>query len=208
MMEEKRQERFYKIENLETRSDSDTGDLYLEGYFAVFNDTYNVWDGATESIAPGAFADCISGDVRALYNHNDDLILGRTSAGTLELREDSHGLWGKIKLNRNDSDAMNAYARIQRGDITGCSFGFNIEEETTEHRADGTVHWTITKVNPLYEVSPCVFPAYEATNVSARGKQLEDMKQRKIELRKEELRKKLERRAEDGSESTDAEKED
>lgn len=195
------------LKEIETRSDSDTGDLYLEGYFAVFGDTYHVWDGATESIAPGAFSESISGDVRALYNHNDDIILGRTSAGTMELREDSHGLWGRIKLNRNDTDAMNAYERIKRGDITGCSFGFNIESEETEYRDDGSVHWTITKVNPLYEISPCVFPAYEATNVSARGKQLDELKKRKLQIRKEELRKKL-GRATNGTESTDAEKED
>ena len=86
-------------------------------------------------------------------------------------------------------------------------FGFNIESEETEYRDDGSVHWTITKVNPLYEVSPCVFPAYEATHVSARGRDLDDMKKRKLEMRKEELRKKLERKS-DGTESTDAEKED
>lgn len=198
------EQRYLQMHDMQTRSDSDTGDLSIEGYFAVFNDIYKVWEGATESIAPGAFSESVHGDVRALYNHNDDLILGRTSAGTMELREDEHGLWGKINLNRNDTDAMNAYERIKRGDITGCSFGFNIEEEIADYKDDGTVHWTITKVNPLYEVSPCVFPAYEATNVFARGKQLDDMKQRKLELRKEELRKKLKGEA-DGTESTDAE---
>jgi len=203
------EQRYIAMHDVQTRDDTDSGELYVEGYFAVFNDTYKVWEGATESIAPGAFAESVSGDVRALYNHNDDLILGRTAAGTLELREDSHGLWGRIKLNRNDTDAMNAYERIKRGDITGCSFGFNIESEETEYAEDGSVHWTITKVNPLYEVSPCVFPAYEATNVSARGKQLDDMKKRRLELRKKELLKKLKGgREADGTEGTDAEKAD
>lgn len=203
------EQRYMAMHDVQTRDDTDSGELYVEGYFAVFNDTYKVWEGATESIAPGAFAESVSGDVRALYNHNDDLILGRTAAGTLELREDSHGLWGRIKLNRNDTDAMNAYERIKRGDITGCSFGFNIESEETEYGEDGSVHWTITKVNPLYEVSPCVFPAYEATNVSARGKQLDDMKKRRLELRKQELLKKLKGgREADGTEGTDAEKAD
>lgn len=203
------EQRYIAMHDVQTRDDTDSGELYVEGYFAVFNDTYKVWEGATESIAPGAFAESVSGDVRALYNHNDDLILGRTAAGTLELREDSHGLWGRIKLNRNDTDAMNAYERIKRGDITGCSFGFNIESEETEYGEDGSVHWTITKVNPLYEVSPCVFPAYEATNVSARGKQLDDMKKRRLELRKKELLKKLKGgREADGTEGTDAEKAD
>ena len=183
------EQRYLQMHDIKTRDDSD--ELSLEGYFAVFGDVYKVWDGATESIAQGAFTEAIQGDVRALYNHNDDLILGRTAAGTLELREDSYGLWGKVKLNRNDSDAMNAYERIKRGDITGCSFGFNIAEEETEYRDDGSIHWTIKKVDPLYEISPCVFPAYEATNVSARGKQIDDMKKRKLELRKTEILKKL-----------------
>ena len=199
------EQRMLRMHDMQTRSD-DNDDLVLEGYFAVYGDIYNVWEGATESIAPGAFSESISGDVRALYNHDDSLILGRTSAGTLTLRDDSHGLWGSIKINRNDSDAMNAYERIKRGDVTGCSFGFNIESEETEYRDDGTVHWTITKVNPLYEVSPCVFPAYGATTVSARGAELDAMKKRKLELRKEEIRKKL-RGETDGNQSTDAEEE-
>ena len=199
--------RYLPMHDIETRDDADNNDLYLEGYFAVFNENYQVWDGATESIAPGAFDDSVHGDVRALYNHNDDVILGRTAAGTLELREDNHGLWGRIKLNRNDTDAMNAYERIKRGDITGCSFGFNIESEETEHRDDGSIHWTITKVNPLYEISPVVFPAYEATNVSARGKQIEDMKKRMLKVRKEELRRKL-KGGSNGTESVNAEKKD
>ena len=184
------EQRTLLMHDMQTRSD-DNDDLYLEGYFAVYGDIYNVWDGATESIAPGAFEESIHGDVRALYNHDDNLILGRTSAGTLELKDDSHGLWGRIKLNRNDTDAMNAYERIKRGDVTGCSFGFNIESEETDYREDGTVHWTITKVNPLYEISPCVFPAYGATSVSARGKELDDMRKRKLELRKQEILKRI-----------------
>ena len=190
--------RYIPMHDINIRNDSDE-DPVLEGYFAVFNDIYELWSGATESIAPGAFDDCLSGDVRALYNHNDDLILGRTSAGTLELKEDSHGLWGRIKLNRNDSDAMNAYERIKRGDITGCSFGFGIESEETDYRDDGSVHWTITKVNPLWEISPCVFPAYEATNVSARKKQLDEIQKRKLKLRKEKLRQRLNGGINDGN---------
>lgn len=199
------EQRMLKMHDMQTRSD-DNDDLVLEGYFAVYGDIYNVWEGATESIAPGAFSESISGDVRALYNHDDSLILGRTSAGTLTLRDDSHGLWGSIKINRNDSDAMNAYERIKRGDVTGCSFGFNIESEETEYRDDGTVHWTITKVNPLYEVSPCVFPAYGATTVSARGAELDAMKKRKLELRKQEILKRI-RGEKNGNQSTDAEEE-
>lgn len=172
------EKRYLSWHDIETRNDENTDDLFIEGYFSVFGDVYQVWDGVTESIAPGAFTDSMNGDVRALYNHNDDLILGRTTNGTLELRQDDHGLWGRIKLNRKDSDAMNAYERIARGDITGCSFGFDIESETRDVSDNGSVHYTINKVNPLWEISPCVFPAYEATHIDARHINEENIKKR------------------------------
>lgn len=176
---------------IEKREDTGEGDLYLEGYFAVFNSDYELWPGATESIAPGAFTDCISGDVRALYNHDQNIVLGRTTSGTLELKEDSRGLHGRIKINRDDSDAMNAYSRIQREDVNQCSFGFDIESEEFTENGDGTCHWTIKKVNPLYEISPCVFPAYEETAVSARKHDLEEINKRKTDQWRENARKKL-----------------
>lgn len=173
------EQRYYNMHDILTRSEGD--DLTVEGYFAVFDDVYHVCKGATESIRAGAFTESINGDVRALYNHNTDIVLGRTSAQTLELRQDDKGLWGRIKINKNDSEAVNIYERIARGDITGCSFGFDIESEETENRDDGTVHWTITKVAPLYEVSPCVFPAYEGTSIGTRAKELENIKKREAE---------------------------
>lgn len=199
------EQRYFEIQNIETRNDSD--ELTFTGKFVAYGDTYQVWEGATESIAPGAFRNSIHQDVRALYNHNDDLVLGRTSAGTFSLEDRADGLWGVIKVNRNDSDAMNAYARVQRGDVSGCSFGFNIKSQEEERKADGTVHWTITEVDPLYECSICTFPAYQATHVSARKRDLDEIEKRKMEFRKEELRKKLKGEA-DGTESTDAEEKD
>ena len=181
--------RYLQMEKMKTREDGE--DLYLEGYFAVFNSVYELWPGATESIAPGAFDDSISDDVRALFNHNDDLVLGRTTAATLELRQDSHGLWGRIRINRNDTDAMNAYARIQRGDVTGCSFGFDIQSQDVDYRDDGTVHWTITKISPLYEISPCTFPAYKETTVSARKKDLAEIEKKKREVWRKSMRARL-----------------
>lgn len=199
------EKRYYEIRDLQTRNESD--DIYLEGKFVAYGDTYQVWEGATESIAPGAFRNSIRNDVRALYNHNDDLVLGRTSAGTFTLEDRSDGLWGRIKVNRKDSDAMNAYARVERGDVSGCSFGFNIKTQETEYREDGTVHWTITEVDPLYECSLCTFPAYEATHISARAKDLDTMRQRKFELRKHDMLKRLKGES-DGIESPDASEED
>ena len=104
-----------------------------------------------------------------------------TTIPTLELRQDDHGLWGRIKINPNDTDAVNAYERVARGDVTGCSFGFDIESETREVSDDGSVHYTINKVNPLFEVSPCVFPADEATYIDARHRNEESIKKREHE---------------------------
>ena len=132
----------------------------------------------TESVAPGAFTNSLSGDIRALINHDTTLVLGRTSAHTFELREDAHGLWGRININPNDSDAMNLYERVKRGDVSGCSFGFFPVSEETEIRDDGSVHWTITDVD-LYECSACSFPAYQETNITARSEQRNEILKRK-----------------------------
>ena len=156
----------------------------IEGYFAVFGENYELWPGATESIAPEAFDGTLAGDIRALIDHQTNLVLGRTKAGTLELRTDSHGLWGKVTINENDTDAMNLYERVKRGDVDQCSFGFDIESEDTEYRDDGTVHWTIRKVR-LYEVSVCTFPAYESTSVSARKRDYATIQERETQAWKE-----------------------
>lgn len=170
----------------------ESGDLFIEGYFSVFNSDYELWPGATESVAPGAFTDTISGDVRALVDHETRLVLGRSKAGTLELREDSHGLWGRVKINRDDSDAMNLYARVQRGDVDQCSFGFDILDEETDYREDGTAHWTIRKVK-LYEVSVVTFPAYEDTGVAARKRDFEAIQARQLETWRTQMRQRMKR---------------
>ena len=168
----------------------DGGNLSIEGYFAVFGSVYEIAPGMSESIAPGAFDNTLSGDIRALINHDTTLVLGRTKAGTLNLRTDNRGLWGHIDVNPNDSDAMNLYERVKRGDVDQCSFGFDIIDEETEFRKDGSVHWTIKEVE-LYEVSPCTFPAYEETSIAARAKERDDLLKRKNEAWKEKMLKKL-----------------
>ncbi len=168
----------------------DGGNLAIEGYFAVFDSNYEIAPGMSESIAPGAFDKTLSGDIRALINHDTTLVLGRTKANTLQLRTDSHGLWGRIEINREDSDAMNLYKRVQRGDVDQCSFGFDIISEETDFREDGSIHWTIKEVE-LYEVSPCTFPAYEETNIAARAKERDDLKKRRSEAWREKALKKL-----------------
>nr|DAQ81462.1 MAG TPA: prohead serine protease [Caudoviricetes sp.]DAU79045.1 MAG TPA: prohead serine protease [Caudoviricetes sp.] len=172
----------------DTREENDV--LYIEGYFSVFNTNYDLWPGASESVAPGAFSKTLGGDIRALIDHETRLVLGRNKAGTLELKEDSHGLWGRVSINRNDQDAMNLYERVKRRDVDQCSFGFEIVKEDTEIREDGSVHWTIREVK-LYEVSVVTFPAYEETSVSARKKEFADIQRRKTEAWRETMQKKI-----------------
>ena len=181
----------------ETREDGENPTI--EGYFAVFNSNYEIAPGMSESIAPGAFSRTLSNDVRALINHDTTLVLGRTKANTLELREDSHGLWGKISINPNDRDAMNLYERVKRGDVDQCSFGFDLKEQDTEIRDDGAVHWTIKDLD-LFEVSCCTFPAYEQTNISARSKERDEIKQRTLSAWREKMKGVLK----DGIKSIDA----
>ena len=176
------------LSEFQTRDDGEQPTI--EGYFSVFNSIYDMGYGMTESVAPGSFTKSMSNDIRALINHDTTLVLGRTKAHTLELREDAHGLWGKITINPNDRDAMNLYERVKRGDVDQCSFGFNIISEETDFREDGTCHWTITEAD-LHEVSVCTFPAYEDTAVSARQHDLEEIKKREADKWRTEMLTKL-----------------
>lgn len=204
-MEERTKRQLRTAEStFETREDGE--DLIIEGYFAVYNSNYEIMEGMSESIAPGAFAETLGNDIRALTNHDTSLVLGRNTAGTLELRDDSHGLWGRIKVNPKDQDAMNTYERVKRGDVNQCSIGFEILSEETDFREDGSIHWTIKKIN-LFEVSVCTFPAYAETSVSARKHDADEVKKRAGEAWKERTMKKLKGES-DNVEGTHAPKED
>src|SRR5699024_3167624 len=88
---------------------------YLEGYFIRFNEETELWPGAYEEIRPEAVIDSLKdNDIRCLFNHNTGIVLGRTSNGTLELKADSKGLFGKVKINKEDKQAMDILARIER----------------------------------------------------------------------------------------------
>lgn len=176
--------------NLETREEADDGKLFLEGYFVVFNKETELWPGASEEIDPLAFSNTLGNDIRALINHDTTLVLGRNKSNTLELKTDEKGLWGKIEVNKEDTDAMNIYQRVKRGDVSGNSFGFNILSEETDYREDGTVKWTIKEID-LHEVSITTFPAYEDTSIQARSNQLEQYKKRQLEIKKEKIRERI-----------------
>ena len=142
-------------------------------------------------LLPGkAFDGQTDADVRALINHDTTLVLGRTTAGTLRLRTDDKGLFGEIDINPKDTEAMNLYERVKRGDVNQCSFGFQITEEEVDFRDDGSAHWEINGVK-LYEVSPCTFPAYSATGIEARKNELEEHKERKLTVWKRGMKERI-----------------
>lgn len=205
-----RDSRFVRTRPEDFKTRDDDGNPIIEGYFAVFNSNYELWGGASESIAPTAFDNTLSGDIRALINHDTTLVIGRTTNGTLELKVDSRGLWGRVKINPKDQDALNIHARVERGDVTQCSFGFYIREEETEFLPDGSVHWTLTDVE-LFEVSCCTFPAYEETSISARKRDAEDLISRKNDAWRGKMlariRKNTQEDSEDGNQNIDAPKE-
>ena len=182
----KRKTRMTRTSDARFQTREEGSERRIEGYFSVFGPEYELWPGASESVDPHAFDAVLQDDVRALIDHDTRLVLGRTVAGTLELRVDDHGLWGSVIINPEDQDAMNLYARVKRGDVSQCSFGFDILDEETAYREDGTVHWTIKSVK-LYEVSVCTFPAYRETEVQARRADYDVLRKRRSDVRKNQL---------------------
>lgn len=181
---ERRAEKQVRYMPAHFRAAEESGKRYIEGYFAVFGDVYNMFSGGSESIDPHAFDDTLGDDIRCLVNHDTTLVMGRTKSGTYELRVDAHGLWGRVEINENDTDATNCYARVQRGDVDQCSIGFVIEEEKCDVSPEGSVHWTLMRVK-LLEGSICTFPAYEQTSVKAREDQYQQIIQRRTEAWRE-----------------------
>jgi len=180
---------YFKSE-LKTRAVGEN-DRYIEGYFAVFEQEVELWPGSFEKIARGAFDNSLrDNDIRCLFNHSSGFVLGRSMSRTLELKVDDYGLWGNVRVNPNDGQAMDVYARVERGDISGCSFGFDPVSEEYEERVDGW-HWTIREADTK-EISICTFPAYPQTEIQARQKDFEQSQKRNIEQKRSDLKKRLE----------------
>ena len=139
----------------------------ISGYAAVFDSDSEDLGGFTERIERGAFAEAIKiSDVRALFNHDNNMILARTASGTLRIYEDERGL--KYEFEAPHTTAGNDVLQmIKRGDINQSSFGFTVEQDSWAKR-DGTTYRTINKVKRLYDVSPVTFPAYPEASVAVR----------------------------------------
>ena len=187
-MEIKTREMYLKTD-FQVRQQDD--DKYIEGYFIRFNEETKLWKGAFEEVDPKAVDDSLkNNDIRCLFNHDTSIVLGRTGNGTLELKKDDKGLFGRVKINQKDKQAMDILARIERGDINACSFGFNIIKEDIQNRDDGSVKFILREID-LKEVSPVTFPAYPTTSISARKKDYEQYKQRLLEAKKNQLKERM-----------------
>ncbi len=144
----------------------------IRGYAATFNSPSGDLGGFVETVAPGAFKRALRAkqDVKALFNHSADQVLGRVGNGTLKLEEDERGLRFECQLNRNVSWHRDLWQSIKRGDIASCSFAFKAPEsgQRWENR-NGKVQRTLLDVD-LFDVSACTYPAYpQGTSVSARS---------------------------------------
>lgn len=142
----------------------------IEGHAAVFDSWSETLGGIfpfKEKVIRGAFSQSLErDDIRALFNHDPNYVLGRNKAGTLQLREDERGLLVRI-LPPDTSWAKDLRTSIERGDINQMSFGFTVEEDEWRYE-DGYDIRELKKVK-LYDVSPVTFPAYTATDVGVRG---------------------------------------
>lgn len=150
---------------VETRADN--GKRTLTGYAAVFNSDAVIHDFFVERIAPGAFAGAVANaDVRALVDHNMGRVIGRTKSGTLRLREDERGLLAEIDVP-NTTDGNDLWELVERGDISGMSFGFRATKQEWDETGDMPVR-TIQDLE-LFEVSAVAFPAYDDTTIGRRS---------------------------------------
>ncbi len=139
----------------------------LVGHAAVFNSLSEDLGGFRERVAPGAFAASLAGDdIRALFNHDPNQVLGRNRAGTLKLAEDDTGL--AIAITPPDTQAgRDLTVSIERGDVSQMSFGFRTLSDEWSME-DGDQVRTLKAVR-LFDVSPVTFPAYPQTDVALRG---------------------------------------
>lgn len=173
-------------------------DPVIEGYFVVFGQPYYIDDYCEEIVDPRAFDGCDTSDVRALIDHLPHLVLGRNTANTLDFNIDDTGLFATVRLNAADTDAMNLYARTQRGDVDQASFGFDEDYDggvVWDDLPNGRVRRTILHIRKLWEISVCTFPAYEQTYVSARAREGEELRQQVMQARKNTLKRRFKHHA-------------
>lgn len=167
---------------------ADDGAMVARGYAALFNSEADIGGYFREVIAPGAFTETLKNDdIRALIDHDTGRVIGRSSAGTLRLKEDDKGLSVEIDLP-DTTDGRDLAVQLERGDISGMSFGFIVRHDEWDETSDPPTR-TIHAVD-LLEVSAVAFPAYGDTEIALRSLENARAVNRKAEEYKREAGKK------------------
>ena len=169
----KRERRFVPIEAAEFRIVRQEGEpTKVEGHAAVFDSLSQELFGFREKIKKGAFRSALKrpDDVRALINHDPNLVLGRNTSKTLRLKEDDAGLFFSVDLP-DTSYARDLAESIDRGDISQCSFGFRTLKDQWETNDEGPDIRTLMDVE-LFDISPVTYPAYTDTAVALRSRDM------------------------------------
>lgn len=162
----KTEKRSLKAElRVEKRGEESQGSM-ITGHAAVFDQLSEDFGGWREKIAPGAFSATLEAgdDVRALFNHDPNWVLGRSTAGTLRMKETEHGL--AVEIDAPDTQLVRdlVLSPMARGDISQMSFAFVVEKQSWEEMPDGSYVRTIDRAK-LYDVAPVTYPAYPQTDV-------------------------------------------
>jgi len=160
-----REQREFRMESAEFEGNT------IRGYAAVYNSDSEWMGGFYEQIEAGAFDGVMDNDVRAYLNHDENLLLGRVSSGTLRIGTDKRGLFYEVDLP-NTTYANDLVELMKRGDINQSSFAFLIGEDRWEQR-DGKTYRIISKVSRLLDVSPVAQPAYPDATSELKTRDLE-----------------------------------
>ena len=155
---------------VELRAAFEADSRRLEGYAVVFGSMSEDLGGFREVIEPGAFGEALGGrpDVRALFNHDPSMVLGRTTNGTLMLQQDGHGLRMAVTMP-DTSYARDVYALVERGDVSQMSFAFSVRKGGETWATEAGQRVRRLRALDLYDVSVVTYPAYQATTVAARA---------------------------------------
>lgn len=162
--EEDLERRFVPLAGSELRAEMAEDKPMVVGYAAKFN----VWDGDEEMfmerIQKGAFSRTVlKDDIRCLFNHDPNKILGRKSNKTLRLWEDNYGLYMECDINTDDQEAMSVFSKVKRGDVSGQSFSFYHPRDIWDFSDEKTPKRTLVEVD-VVDVGPVTFPFYEVTS--------------------------------------------
>lgn len=165
-------ERRFFSTRLETRNEEGQPPI-IEGYAAVYGVESDNLGGFVEIIEPGFFSEVLSDDVRSLWNHNDDLVLGRTKSGTLTIEDTNTGLH-TVTTPPDNTWGRDALVSMRRGDVDQMSFSFTVRDDgdSWERRADGVMVRTLLPGGAagLYDISPVTYPAYPQASAAVRSK--------------------------------------